>query len=202
MPWFEQIFLRRFHFRPVRRIPHLDPAAMPEDLETLGKNADSYFHPLFGGPLVRQPLVSERKFPSETGERRGHLGNPGPIVSGCFSGAQGGRNARLARFVSAAEHRHAEAELLFKRALAIGEKALGPEHPDIATRLNNLAELYRATNRHAEAEPLFKRALAIDEKVLPANYPDLATVRENYAVLLDQLGGAGAGRRRGAPIGR
>src|SRR3954454_4077918 len=75
MPWFEQIFLRRFHFRPVRRIPHLDPAAMPEDLETLGKNADSYFHPLFGGPLARQPLVSERKFPSETGERPGLFGS-------------------------------------------------------------------------------------------------------------------------------
>ena len=52
----------------------------------------------------------------------------------------------------------AEAEPLYQRALAISEKALGPEHPDIATALNNLAELYRATGRYAEAEPLYQRA--------------------------------------------
>ena len=37
---------------------------------------------------------------------------------------------------------YAKAEPLFKRALAIREKALGPEHPDVATSLNNLALLY------------------------------------------------------------
>ena len=39
-------------------------------------------------------------------------------------------------------------------ALAISEKALGPEHPDVATCLNNLAELYQDQGQHAEAEPL------------------------------------------------
>ncbi len=38
----------------------------------------------------------------------------------------------------------ADAEPLYKRALAIWEKALGPEHPHVAASLNNLAELYRA----------------------------------------------------------
>ena len=42
-----------------------------------------------------------------------------------------------------AQGRYAEAEPLHKRALAIGEKALGPEHPEVATWLNNLALLYR-----------------------------------------------------------
>ena len=31
-----------------------------------------------------------------------------------------------------ANGRNAEAEQLYKRALAIGEKALGPDHPDVA----------------------------------------------------------------------
>ena len=35
--------------------------------------------------------------------------------------------------------RYADAEPLYKRALAIREKALGPDHPDVATSLNNLA---------------------------------------------------------------
>ncbi len=68
-----------------------------------------------------------------------------------------------------------EAEPLFERAIAIGEKTLGPEHPDLATRLNNLAELYRATGRYAEAEPLYQRAIAIIEKTLGPEHPALAT---------------------------
>ena len=51
-----------------------------------------------------------------------------------------------------------------RRALAIDEKSLGPDHPDVARDLNNLAQLLQATNRLSEAEPLMRRALAIDEK--------------------------------------
>ena len=54
---------------------------------------------------------------------------------------------------------------LLKRSLAILEKALGPDHPDVAVSLNNLGELYRAQGRYAQAEPLYKRSLAIWEKV-------------------------------------
>jgi tetratricopeptide (TPR) repeat protein len=53
------------------------------------------------------------------------------------------------------------AEPLYSRALAIDEKSCGPEHPKVATNLNNLAELLRATNRLAEAEPLYRQGLRI-----------------------------------------
>jgi Tetratricopeptide repeat len=33
-----------------------------------------------------------------------------------------------------------------RRALAIDEKSLGPEHPDVATALNNLAWISRRTD--------------------------------------------------------
>ena len=36
---------------------------------------------------------------------------------------------------------YSDAELLLRRSLAIREKVLGPYHPDVATTLNNLAEL-------------------------------------------------------------
>ena len=42
-----------------------------------------------------------------------------------------------------AQGRYAEAEPFYKRSLAIREKALGPEHPDVGTSLNNLAGLYQ-----------------------------------------------------------
>jgi tetratricopeptide (TPR) repeat protein len=63
-----------------------------------------------------------------------------------------------------------------------------PRAPRLATRLNNLAGLYRDTGRYAEAEPLYRRALTILEKALPADHPNLATARKSYARLLDQLG--------------
>ena len=34
-----------------------------------------------------------------------------------------------------------------RRALAIDEKSFGPEHPNVASDLNNLAGLLQATNR-------------------------------------------------------
>ena len=56
---------------------------------------------------------------------------------------------------------YAQAEPLYKRSLAIKEKALGPNHPDVAKILNNLAILYRATKRETQAEELEKRAARI-----------------------------------------
>ena len=50
--------------------------------------------------------------------------------------------------------------------------ALGPDHPKVATALNNLAVLLRATNRLDEAEPLFRRALAIDERAYGPDHPE------------------------------
>ncbi|MCP9462669.1 MAG: tetratricopeptide repeat protein, partial [Nitrospira sp.] len=60
-----------------------------------------------------------------------------------------------------AQGRYATAEPLLKRSLAIWEKTLGPDHPDVATSLENLAVLYRATQRSSEAQPLEQRAAKI-----------------------------------------
>jgi tetratricopeptide (TPR) repeat protein len=51
-----------------------------------------------------------------------------------------------------------EALPLLRDALAINEKALGPEHPDTAISLNNLARLLQAQGDFAGAQPLYKRA--------------------------------------------
>ena len=45
---------------------------------------------------------------------------------------------------------YAKAEPLYKRSLAIDEKALGPDHPNVAISLENYAVLLRATKREAE----------------------------------------------------
>ena len=48
-----------------------------------------------------------------------------------------------------------------KQALQIAEKNVGPDHPDVATSLENIAYLYRATKREKEAEELEARAARI-----------------------------------------
>jgi len=77
-----------------------------------------------------------------------------------------------------------EAERLDRRALAIVEASDGPDHPDVAVHLNNLAGLLQDTNRLAEAEPLYRRALAIVEASYGPDHPDVAIHLNNLAVLL------------------
>jgi tetratricopeptide (TPR) repeat protein len=81
-------------------------------------------------------------------------------------------------------NRLSEAEPLMKRALGIDEKSYGPEHPDVARDLNNLALLLHDTNRLGEAEPLYRRALAIDEKSYGPEHPKVAIRLNNLASLL------------------
>ncbi len=63
-----------------------------------------------------------------------------------------------------AQARYAEAEPLYKRALAVFEKALGPDHPHVAQSLENYAALLRKTGRGDEAAKLEARAKAIRAK--------------------------------------
>ena len=60
--------------------------------------------------------------------------------------------------------RCAEAAPPHQRALTIREKALGPEHPDVATILENYSALLRETGRANEAERMEARAKAIRAK--------------------------------------
>ena len=96
----------------------------------------------------------------------------------------------------------ASAKPLYERAIAIGEKTLGPEHPELAKWLNNFAGLLRAQVRSrcaiepritalfrpqgdlASAKPLYERAIAIGEKTLGPEHPDLAISLNNLAGLL------------------
>jgi len=56
---------------------------------------------------------------------------------------------------------YSQARSLFKPALEIWVNTLGSKHPDVATGLENLAELQRKTRQDKEAESLEKRAATI-----------------------------------------
>ena len=79
--------------------------------------------------------------------------------------------------------KYAEAEPLYQSSLAIAEKALGKDHPDVAVSLNNLAGLNDTQGKYAEAEPLHQRSLAIFEKALGKDHPTTKTIRNNLQAL-------------------
>jgi tetratricopeptide (TPR) repeat protein len=98
-------------------------------------------------------------------------------------------NALLAQYMALYKQgRYSEAILPAQRRLAIAEKFFGPNHPNVAQSLNNLAELYQAQGRYADAEPLLNRALAIREKALGPNHPDVAQSLNNLAELYKDQG--------------
>ncbi len=83
------------------------------------------------------------------------------------------------------------AETLYHKALAINENTVGPDHPNTASCLNNLAQLYKATNRLKEAEPLMQRHLVIFLQFTRRTghpHPHLENAIKNYTNLLMQMG--------------
>ncbi|BAY23425.1 peptidase-like protein [Calothrix sp. NIES-2100] len=84
--------------------------------------------------------------------------------------------------------KYSEAIPLAEIALAIREKVLGQEHPDVAESLNNLALLYYSQGSYAKAEPLYLRSLAIWEKVLGQEHPNVASSLNNLAELYREQG--------------
>ena len=68
------------------------------------------------------------------------------------------------------------------------DEAIGNDHLDIVTNLNDQAELLRSKGDYAGAEPLYRRALAIREKVLGKEHQDTARSLNNLAGLLYKKG--------------
>jgi len=68
-----------------------------------------------------------------------------------------------------AQGKYAQAEPLSKRALAIREMTLGPEHPTVAEMLDHYANLLRKMDRAAEAAKLKARPQANRAKLAEEN---------------------------------
>jgi tetratricopeptide (TPR) repeat protein len=87
-----------------------------------------------------------------------------------------------------------QARRLFERALAISEARLGPDHPDTATSLSNLANVLRDQGDPAGARRLYERAVAISEARLGPDHPTTAQSLNNLASVLRAQGDLDAAR--------
>jgi tetratricopeptide (TPR) repeat protein len=75
----------------------------------------------------------------------------------------------------------------------IYEKVRGPDHPDTAISLNNLAGVLIEQGDYAAAHMLCRRAMMICEKARP-DHPDTALILHNFAGVLRELGDYDAAR--------
>jgi len=73
--------------------------------------------------------------------------------------------------------KYREAEPLQRRALAILEKTLGPDHPDVAAGLKNLAKLHRFRGKNTEAAACEQRAMAIANRALSRDVQPATTTQ-------------------------
>jgi len=80
------------------------------------------------------------------------------------------------------------AEPLHQRALTIREQLLGPEHPQVADSLHELARLYYQQGKYTQAEPLLQRSLHMREKLLGPEHCDVADSLNELALLYYQRG--------------
>ena len=81
-----------------------------------------------------------------------------------------------------------EALPLAEKVLALREKVLGAEDPDVAAALNFLAGLYFYKGEFKRAEPMYVRALALREKALGKEHEDVAESVNDLAVTYLNLG--------------
>lgn len=76
----------------------------------------------------------------------------------------------------------------FRSALRLLYKLYGPEHAQVATAINKLAEVLDSQGKYGEVEPLYRKALAMRQKLLGPEHPDIAESLNNLAVVLYHKG--------------
>jgi CHAT domain-containing protein len=84
--------------------------------------------------------------------------------------------------------RYDEALPLFERVIETRKRILGPDAPDLAVAIHDLAVFYYYKGDYPMVEPLSNRALAIQEKALGRNHPQVATTLNLLTVLYSNKG--------------
>ena len=80
-----------------------------------------------------------------------------------------------------------EAEEYFRQALEIGDRTVGPDHPDLILLLNDLTRIYLRQSAFAAAEPLLLRLLEM-KRSKGEDHPEVGTVMASLATVRQALG--------------
>lgn len=81
-----------------------------------------------------------------------------------------------------------DTERILLRLIALDEKLLGAEHPNVAASLNNLAEIYRIQGEIQKADAAYQRSISILETRFGPDHELVAHVRKGYHRFLLEVG--------------
>ena len=95
---------------------------------------------------------------------------------------------QLATYLKYGPAQQRQAQQMEQQALLICQNALGEEHPDTLTVMNNLAETLRQAGDLPGARALEEKTLEIRRRVLGEEHPDTLTSMNNLAGTLWQAG--------------
>jgi tetratricopeptide (TPR) repeat protein/nucleoside phosphorylase len=79
------------------------------------------------------------------------------------------------------------AKRVIEQAINFAEAAYGPDHPNVASTVNNLGILLRDMGDLESAKAQFERAITIDEKAYGPNHPNVARDVNNLGLVLHDL---------------
>ena len=132
-----------------------------------------------GRTTFRNVAPSHRRCPPRTDRCRAECGTYAPTASGIGASETARQASRTP--IRGREVHGGRRDRAFR--IKIYEEILGKQHPDYATRLNNLASIYFAQGDYARAEPLHVEAKQIREQVLGKQHPHYILSLNNLAVL-------------------
>ncbi len=84
--------------------------------------------------------------------------------------------------------RYEQAQQLYRRALDIGNRVWGPQHPQMAHALCGQASLFYEQGHYQQARQLYQHALHIWEQAIGPDHPDLAEPLHGLGLLLWKQG--------------
>ncbi len=130
------------------------------------------------------------KAEGNTAVERGQYGEAETFFRAAIEQAEqfGSLNPRLADSLNelailyATQHKYAQAEPLFQRALGVSVAAQGPDHPDVAIILRNIGILKASQRQYAEADLLLSRSLMLTNRILGHEHPIMAVTMRTIAV--------------------
>ena len=99
---------------------------------------------------------------------------------------------------------YADAKTNYERALEIDQNTFGPDHPDVAIRLNNLGLVLKGQGDLNGAKTNLEHALEIDQNTFGPDHPNAATLLSNLGMVLKDQGdldGAKTNFQRALEIG-
>ncbi|MDF2743445.1 MAG: ATP/GTP-binding protein [Actinomycetia bacterium] len=146
--------------------------ANPDGWTTADDHRNACGHAVGPAVAVRQGVRSRR--PADQARVSIWDGCPGGCPSGCPSGcpAVGSEweSDRLSCLEGAGERD--------ERVLAIGEAALGPDHPAVATYRGNLGNVLQALGDLEGARAQYERMLTVSEAALGPDHPTVVALRD------------------------